>query len=178
MHERRADGDARVHAGNEVGDRDAGFLRAAAGPVIALAGDAHQPAHALDHEVVARALAPRTGVAEAGDRAIDESGIHFLQLRVAQAVAVEVAELEILQQHIRFRGKLARDRLALRTGEVERERFFAAVGAGEVRGFRGVAPLRVLEPRRPESARVVALFRALDLDHFRAEVGEVLPGPR
>ena len=49
------------------------LLRPAAGQVVALAGDAHQPAHALDHEVVAGPLAARPGLAEAGDRAVDEA---------------------------------------------------------------------------------------------------------
>jgi hypothetical protein len=64
---RRAYGDARVHAGDEVGDRDACLLRPAAGTVIALPGDAHQAAHSLDHEVISRPLAPRPAVAEARD---------------------------------------------------------------------------------------------------------------
>jgi hypothetical protein len=41
--ERRAHRDARVHAGHDVGDRDADALRSAAGQVVALAGDAHEP---------------------------------------------------------------------------------------------------------------------------------------
>src|SRR5688500_14938342 len=91
-----ADRDARVHPGDQIGDRDARFLRPATGAVVALAGDAHEAAHALDHEVVSRPLAPRPGVAETGNRAVDEPWIDFLQLRVAQAVAVEIAELEVL----------------------------------------------------------------------------------
>ena len=43
----------RVHAGEYIGHGDAHFLRTAAGQVIALAGDAHQPAQPLEHEVVA-----------------------------------------------------------------------------------------------------------------------------
>ena len=178
MRKRGAYGDAGVHAGDQVGDRDPRLLRAAARPVVALAGDAHQAAHALDHEVVPRPLAPRPGMAEAGDRAIDEAGVDLLQLRVAEAVAIEVAEFEVLQQHVAARGELARDRLPLRVREIQRERFLAAVGAGEIGRFAGVAALRVLEPRRAEGARVVTLFRPLDLDHLGAEVGEVLRRPR
>ena len=57
--QRREDRDRGVHAGEQVGHRDADLLRAAAGQVVALAGDAHQPAHALDRVVVAGALAVR-----------------------------------------------------------------------------------------------------------------------
>src|SRR5262245_64763283 len=122
VRERGANGDARVHAGDQIGDRDAGLLRPAARAVVALAGDAHQAAHALDHEVVARALAPRPGVAETGDRAVDQAGIERAQLRVAEAVALEVAELEVLEQHVAARGELARDRLPLRLRKVQSER--------------------------------------------------------
>ena len=41
--------------------------------VVALAGDRHEAAHALDDEVVAGAVAIRTGLAEAGDRAVDQA---------------------------------------------------------------------------------------------------------
>ena len=52
--QRGEDRDRRIHAGREIGDGDADFLRPAAGLVVALAGDAHQTAHGLDDEVVAR----------------------------------------------------------------------------------------------------------------------------
>jgi hypothetical protein len=49
-----------VHAGDHIGDGDADALRAAAFAVVALAGDAHQAAHALEHQVVrgARGIGP------------------------------------------------------------------------------------------------------------------------
>src|SRR5207247_7294882 len=51
-------------------------------------------------------------------------------------------------------------------------------GRGVVGRVLGVAPVLVLHPGRAEGARVVARARALDLDHFGAEIGEVLPRPR
>jgi hypothetical protein len=75
VRERGEHRDGRVQAGHEVGDRHAGLLRAAAGQVVALAGDAHEAAHALDDEVVARALRVRARLAEAGDRAVDQVGL-------------------------------------------------------------------------------------------------------
>ncbi len=42
--QRVEDGDARVHAGQHVGHGHADLLGAAAGSVITLAGDAHEPA--------------------------------------------------------------------------------------------------------------------------------------
>src|SRR6185312_11987075 len=75
LEERGEDRAGRVHAGHEVGDRHAHLLRAAAGEVVALAGDAHEAAQPLDHEVVAGPLAIGAVLAEAGDRAVDEAGV-------------------------------------------------------------------------------------------------------
>ena len=49
--QRRQDADGRVHAGEDVDDRDADLLGSPSG----CAGDVHDAAHALDHEVVAGA---------------------------------------------------------------------------------------------------------------------------
>ena len=66
--QRQRDPLRREHAGDDVGDGDAEPERRAVGG----AGDAHQPALGLHHRVVARLVAPRAGLAEAGDRAVDE----------------------------------------------------------------------------------------------------------
>src|SRR5712691_10065114 len=100
MRERRADGDRGVHPGDDVGDRYAGALRTAARRAVGLAGDAHHAAHALDHEVVARPLAPGAGLAEPGQRAVDEPRIDLPQSVVAEAVAGKVAVLVVLDQDI------------------------------------------------------------------------------
>ena len=66
------DGVAGVEAGQDVGQRDADLLRPGARLAFGHAGQAHQPAHALDQEVVAGARRVRAVLAEAGDRAIDQ----------------------------------------------------------------------------------------------------------
>ena len=71
--QRRQHADRGVHAGHQVDDRNADLLRPAAGHAVALAGDAHQAAHRLDHEIVGGRVALRPGLAEAGDRAIDDA---------------------------------------------------------------------------------------------------------
>src|SRR5581483_3149873 len=177
VHERRADGDRRVHAGDDVGDRHAGALRAAARRAVGLAGDAHHAAHALDHEVVARAFAIRPGVAEAGDRAVHEPGMRGLKLLVAEPVALQVAELVVLDEDVGFRGERTHELLAFRLREVHRDGLFAAVRGREVGGVPRLASRRVLHPGRAEGARIVADLRALDLDHLGAEVSQVLAGP-
>ena len=78
--QRGQDGHGGVHAGEQVGHRHAHLLRAAA-EVVALAGDAHQPAHALDRVVVAGAVAVGPGLAEAGDAAVDEPRVERLAAR-------------------------------------------------------------------------------------------------
>ena len=73
VRERGQHADGGVQAGEDVGQRDADLLRARALLAVGAAGDAHQPAHALDQEVVAGALRVRAGLAEAGDRAVDQA---------------------------------------------------------------------------------------------------------
>jgi hypothetical protein len=60
VRDRGGDGETRVHAGQYVGHRDPDLLRPAAGELVALAGDAHQSAHALEDEVIAGALRVRS----------------------------------------------------------------------------------------------------------------------
>ena len=86
MRERGEDRRGRVHARHQVGDRDAGLLRPAARPVVALAGDAHEAAHPLDDEVVAGAIGVRTVLAEPGDRRVHEARMERAQRRVVETV--------------------------------------------------------------------------------------------
>jgi hypothetical protein len=72
VRKRSADRDRCVHPGNDVGDRHPGALRPAARHIIGFAGDAHHPAHALNHEIVAGVLAVRPGLAKAGHRTVDQ----------------------------------------------------------------------------------------------------------
>src|SRR6267378_3760565 len=177
VRKRRADGDRSIHSGDDVGDGNAGALRPAARRIVGLAGDAHHPAHALDHEVVAGTLAVRARLPEARDRAVNEARVDFRDVVVGEAVAREIAELVVLDEHVGSPRELARELLAFGPGDVDRDRFLAAVGRGVVGRVLGVAPVLVLDPGRTESARVVARARTLDLDHFGAEIGEVLPRP-
>jgi len=79
VRQRRQHGNRRVHAGHQVGQAHAGLLRAAAGQFVALAGHRHQAAHALDQEVVTRAVGVGTVLAEAGDRAVHQVGLDCLE---------------------------------------------------------------------------------------------------
>ncbi len=98
--QRGQDADGGVHAGHQVGHGHARLLRTAARQVVALAGDAHQAAHALNHEVVAGAAGVGAGLAEAGDGAVDQARVHFLETGVVQAVLGQAADLEVLDQDV------------------------------------------------------------------------------
>ena len=81
-HQCRQDGDGGIHAGHEVRHRYTHLLGAAAWHVVGVAGDAHQAARALNHEVITSLGFKRTVLAEAGDRAIDQVRVDGLQIRV------------------------------------------------------------------------------------------------
>src|SRR4030095_7706798 len=176
--ERRLNGDRRVHPGHKVGDRHAGFLRSAAGQVVTLAGDAHEPAHSLDDEIVPGAVRVRALLAEPGDRAVDQSWIDRGDARVIETVFCEPADLEIFDQDISLLRELADDTLPLGQREVDRDGELAAVAAKVIRGFAGVVPVRVLEVGRAPRTRVITAAGTLDLDHRRAEIREELRAPR
>src|SRR5687767_15760546 len=50
----------------------------------------------------------RSGLAEAGDRAVDEPGIERREGRVIEPVSGQPADLEILDQHVGFGGERPR----------------------------------------------------------------------
>src|SRR5262249_22958498 len=177
MGNRRGDGEARVHAGDDVGDRDADLLRPAARELVALAGDAHEATHALEDEIVAGALGEGAVLPEAGDRAVDDERVELPDLIVPEAIPREVANLVVLDQDVAFGRERAHESLSGRLGEVDRDRLLAAVDGEVIGRLARFLPGRILEPGWPPAARVVAGPRPLDLDHLGAEVGEILRRP-
>ena len=87
MDQRGQNGDRGVEAGDEIGNRHAHFHRLGARRAIGLAGDAHQPAHALNEIVVAGFVLVRPVMAEAGERAIDQRGILGREAFVIETVS-------------------------------------------------------------------------------------------
>ena len=108
--ERCKNADDRIDAGKDIGDRDARTGRLA----VRHAGEAHEAAHALRHQVVAGARRIRTGLAEPGDGAIDEARTFRSEARIVQAELLQSADLEVLQQHVRTGRELAHNALTLR----------------------------------------------------------------
>ena len=165
---------AGVHPGHHVGDAHAHLHRRAVG----LAGHAHDPAHALDHEVVSRAVRRRAVLTETGDRAIDQAGVDRREIGVTEAPPRQIAQLEVLQKNIRPRRQPADHARAFRAGDVHRRRALVAVGAEVIGALARVAALGVLHERRPPAAGVVARTGALDLDHVGAQIAQHLRAGR
>ena len=168
--EDRTDG---IEPGHLVRNRDADLHRPAAlfavgARSIGLTGDAHEPAHALQKEIVTGARCIRSGLAETGDRAVDEARVDLGEARVVEAVLRQTADLEILDQHVGFRGQIAHQALALRLGDVDGDRLLAAVAAHEIGAEARVLRSRRNRERWSPAARVVAAAGTFDLDHFRA----------
>ena len=99
------------------------------------------------------------------------------QAFVVEAVFLQAAELEILDQHVGCRHQLAHCLGAFRRREVDRHRALAAV-AGMVVGGRQVLAVLARDEGRAPFAGVVAAVGVLDLDHVGAEIGQQLAGPR
>ena len=72
------------------------------------AGQAHQPGHALDQEVVAGQLRAAGG-AEAADRAVDDRLVAGPDGVVVQAEAGQAAGLEVLDHDVGPGGQLVRE---------------------------------------------------------------------
>mmetsp|Transcript_132660 Transcript_132660/g.383556 ORF Transcript_132660/g.383556 Transcript_132660/m.383556 type:complete len:203 (+) Transcript_132660:599-1207(+) len=108
--QRRENAHDAMHAGDEVDDRDADLH----GLAVGRAGERHDATHGLDEGVVARPLAVRPGLAEAGDRAIHKLRVITLQGRVTQTILVQGPNLEVLNENIASREETANNLLPLR----------------------------------------------------------------
>ena len=154
--------------------RGADLHRPGAGFAVDMAGDAHQAAHRLKDRVIAGARRVGPGLAEAGHRAIDDAGIDGADRFVIELVALEIADLEILHHDVAGFRQLADDLLAFRLGDVDGDRFLAAVGAQIERVVVVLLALGIDQIGRAEGARVVAAAGPFDLDHLGAEIGQHL----
>ena len=111
-----------IQASHQVGERHAGFLRAATGQIIALAGDAHQTAHALNDEVITRFFSPWAGLAETGDRAVDQPWIERREGCIVEPVSGQRTGLVVFDQHVGAGGQGLHQLLAFSAGQVDGHR--------------------------------------------------------
>ena len=112
--------------------------------------------------------AKRAALAEAGDRAVHEVGLHRRQRRVVAAELGDDARQEVLDHDVGGPGQVQHDLAASGCARSSARLELAGVDPHEVRGLVG-APRLELDVAPPG---VVPLARALDLDHARAEIGE------
>ncbi len=173
----REDGGDGVQPGHHVRQGNADLERPLARRTIGATREAHQPTHALDQEVVAGARGVRAGLSEARYRAEDQARVARLQTFIVEAVSLQSADLEVLDQHIGLRRELPHQRLAGGRCDVDGKRALVAIGAEEVRRIARVASVFVLQPGRSPCAGVVARGRPLDLHNVRTEIAEHLRAP-
>jgi hypothetical protein len=153
--------DGGVLAAQNVHQCDTGFGRLA----LRFAGDAHEPAHRLHHEVVPEQFGA-CGGAETGDRAVDDARVDGLDLFVAQTETFQRSGAVVLHEHVCARGQLQGKCAIGRCSQIEGDTELGAVDALEVRrAARG--------PGRAPGAGVVAGAWSFDLDHGGPEVGKV-----
>src|SRR6185437_6310513 len=101
--QRREYADHGIDAGEYVRYGHTGALRLPVGR----AGEIHDAAHALGHQIVAGARSVRAVLSESRHRAINQPRIFLAELRVVEAKLGQSADLEVLDQHIRACSQLA-----------------------------------------------------------------------
>ena len=149
------------HPRDDVHDGDAEPVRRPVGG----AGDAHEPALALEHRVVARLRRARAILAVPRERRVDQPRMRGRQRAVVEPQAREHAGPEVLDEDIGARDERVEHAASLGALEVERHALLVPVDAQEVSAL-------AVDERRSPRARVVAAARMLDLDDPRAHVGE------
>ena len=125
---------------------------------------------ALHEQVVGFLLGIRPRVAVTRDVAHDEARMLRMQRLGAQPQARGRAGREVLDEHVRALDEPGEDLRGFGVLHVEREAFLGAVEPHEIR--------RLAFDRLVVVAREIADFRALDLDHARAEIGELARSER
>ena len=142
---------------------------------VRFAGQVHDPAHALNDEVVPGARRIGPVLAEAGDRAIDEARVERRQARIIEPVFGERADLEVFDHDIGIGDEVEDGLPPPGRGEVGDDGALAPVAGVEIGGVG--RPVRIVDEGRPPAARVVACGM-LDLDHLGPQIGKRLPRPR
>ena len=155
------------HAGTQIVDRDADPHRTLA----RLAGDRHQPAHALGYLIESRPVTVRPVLAKPGNAAIDQARVDRLHGVVIDAEPVLDAGPVVFDQDIGAAHH------ALENGD--------PIGRLQVERKRALVALQVLEvgtvPRAAHIGTAIRRFGDFDLDDIGAPIGKLAhrgrPGP-
>src|ERR1700712_3734928 len=115
----------------------------------------------LQYRVHGGAAGHRPGLPKAGDRVVNDPWLARADGVVAEAVALDCAGTEALDEDIGAVGQSPQDLLALRRFQVDRE---AALAQRAVQRIGRVVLVGAAKDARP----VAAVMRGLDLDHIGA----------
>ena len=147
-----------VQGAQHVAQGGSGAGSGTAGP----AAGAHEAAHGLADDIIAGTLAQGAGVAEAGNRAVDDAGVDLFQNIIAQAQLFHGAGAVVLQNHVGLLHQFLEDLLALGLLQVQSDAHLAAVEVGVIHA--------VAVDERSHFAGIVAALGIFDLDDRGAQV--------
>ena len=116
-------------------------------------------------------------LAEAGDRAIDEPRIDRAQAFVVEAVALQPADLEVLDQHVGVRREPPDERAPFLRLEIGGDRALAAIAGVEV-GGREVAAVAASTKGGPQPRVSSPLPGRSTFTTSAPRSARSLPGPR
>ena len=134
-----------------------------------MAGQRHDARQRLDLAVIAGLVAIRSGLAEAGHRAIDQPRVDLGQRGVADAEPVHHAGAEILHDHVGVGDQALDDLDRRRLLQIQGQAALVAVDRQPGRRHPAVRPLA----RQRRAAHVLALA-AFHLDDLGAEQGKLV----
>ena len=146
---------------SDIGNGNPDFHRLALG----LARNAHHPAPALNNEIVAGQVLVRSGLAVAGNRAIDQPGILLFEMFIAQPQPCHFPGFEVLNQHITDANQTPDQLFAGIRLEIDGDAFFIAVGTQVIRAFPA-------GKRRPPGPGIIPAARPFDLDDLGPKVSQ------
>src|SRR4029453_2768828 len=112
-----------------------------------------------------------SGLAEAGAGDVDEPLVDGADRLIVEPVPLERADGEGLHEHVPGASEMAGPLLALGRGDVDRDRFLAAIAGEVVRTLARVPPLH----ERLEGPRLVPPLPLLAPDHLPPRAGAGVP---
>ena len=163
-----------IHAADDVGDPDADLHRLA----FRLAGQAHDAAKALGHQIIPGAMRVGAGLPEAGDRTIDQPRLDCPHGRVIQPIFRQSPNFEILHQDVAFFRQFADRCSTLWVSDIHRDRTFVAIGRQVISAFVSVQTVRAQHVRRAPAAGFIAQTWLFDLDHIGTVIAQKLGASR
>ena len=162
--DRAQDRDRGVRAGQDVGGLE--IRRARRGLVSLL--EVHEAGDRVDDVGEGRPRAPRAGLPEARDGAVDDVGLQGAERRVVAVEPRHDPGHEILHDDLGHHRQVLDDRLAFGTRQIDADALLAGIHPREIAALVASPGLEL----EVVAAHLVALALALDLDDASAEVAQ------